>query len=163
MLSDYVCLNSRTFEIGKEKDIIPVDEQLANTLSILNKKGYYTEIFNRARISKTFLVGAIIHDLKEQGLLAVTNQTKDIIKNIIKQSDYESTLIIFKEKYNFDKLPDGFKLIDRDLFYNIEVLKNNDDIELKTLVELDKEHRESIKNLEKWAIDLPDISNQTNS
>ena len=56
-------------------------------------------------------------------------------------------------------MPAGFKLIDRDLCYYLEILKNDDDIELKTLTELDEENHESIKNLEKWAIDLPDISN----
>ncbi len=157
MKSDYACLNSKTFEIEKELEIIPVDNQLATTLSILNKKGYYTEMFSRARITKPFLVGTIIHDLREQGLITITDQTRNVIKNIIKQSDYESTLITFKEKYKFDNLPDGFKLIDKDLVYYLEVLKNHDDIELKTLVELDQEHHQSIKNLEKWAGDLPNI------
>ena len=41
MKSDYVCLNSKTFEIDDRKDIIPVDERLSKAISTLNKKGYY--------------------------------------------------------------------------------------------------------------------------
>ena len=57
MKSDYICLNGKTFDIEEINDVIPVDEQLANTISILNKKGYYTEMCSRARITKPFLMG----------------------------------------------------------------------------------------------------------
>ena len=36
MKSYYICLNSITFDIDERKDIIPVDEQLAKVISILN-------------------------------------------------------------------------------------------------------------------------------
>ena len=42
---------------------------------------------------------------------------------------------------------------------DLDILKDNDDIEIKKLIELDKEHQESIKNLENWANDLPSIIN----
>ena len=135
MKSDYTCLNSKTFDIDEREDIIPVDKQLAKTISILNKKGYYTEMFNRARISKPFLIGAIIHDLVEEELLEINDDTKDKVKNIIKQSDYESTLIIFKEEYKFNNLPKGYKLIGKELSYNLSTLKDSEDIEIKTLLE----------------------------
>ena len=151
MKSDYTCLNSKTFDIDEREDIIPVDKQLAKTISILNKKGYYTEMFNRARISKPFLIGAIIHDLVEEELLEINDDTKDKIKNIIKQSDYESTLIIFKEEYKFNNLPKGYKLIGKELSYNLSTLKDSEDIEIKTLLELDKEHNNSLNYLEEWA------------
>ena len=133
MKSDYTCLNSKTFDIDEREDIIPVDKQLAKTISTLNKKGYYTEMFSRARISKPFLIGTIIHDLVEKELLEINEDTKDKIKNIIKQSDYESTLIIFKEEYKFNNLPKGYKLIGKELSYNLSTLKDSEDIEIKTL------------------------------
>lgn len=157
MKSDYTCLNSKTFDIEERKDIIPVDEQLSKTISILNKKGYYTEIFSRARISKPFLIGAIIHDLVEEEMLEINDRTKDKIKNIIKQYDYESTLIIFKEEYKFNNLPKGYKLIGKVLSYNLSTLKENEDIKIKTLLELDKEHNSSLKLLEEWANKLSNI------
>lgn len=151
MKSDYICLNSTTFDIDERKDIIPVDEQLAKAISILNKKGYYTETFSRARISKPFLMGAIIHDLIQENLLEINVDTKYKIKNIIKQSDYESTLIIFKEEYKFDNLPNGYKLIGKDLIYNLSTLEESDNIKFKSLVDLDHEHNKSLKDLEEWA------------
>lgn len=155
MKSDYAYLNIKTFDIEEREDIIPLDEQLAKTISILNKKGYYTEAFNRARISKPFLVGAIIHDLVEEGLLEINNNTKDKIKNIIKKSDYESTFIIFKEEYKFNNLPNGYILIGKDLSYNLSTLKDDEDINIKTLLELDKEYDSSLHALEEWANELP--------
>ena len=59
MKSDYICLNSKTFDIEERKDIILVDKQLAKSISILNKKGYYTETFCRARITTPFLMSEI--------------------------------------------------------------------------------------------------------
>lgn len=156
MKSDYICLNSKTFNIEKREDIIPIDEQLAKTISTLNKKGYYTEMCSRARISKPFLMGAIVHDLIEEKLLEINNDTKDKIKNIIKQSDYESTIIIFKEEYNFNNLPNCYKLIGKELIYNLSTLEECDDIRFKSLVDLDHEHNKSLKDLEEWANRLYD-------
>ncbi len=67
----------------------------------------------------------------------------------------EATLICFKNEYKFDKLPTGYKLIGKNLHYNLKILKDSENIETKELIELYKEHEESIKNLENWAIDLP--------
>ena len=41
------------------------------------------------------------------------------------------------------------------LHYNLKILKDSENIETKELIELYKEHEESIKNLEDWAIELP--------
>ena len=155
MLSDYTCLNNNNFEIEEENDSIPVDKQLAKAISILNQKGYLVEMFSRARITKPFLIGALVHDLIEQELLVVNENTKDKIKKVINNSDYEATLICFKNEYKFDKLPTGYKLIGKNLHYNLKILKDSENIETKELIELYKEHEESIKNLENWAIDLP--------
>lgn len=108
-------------------------------------------MFNRAKIAKPFLIGTLIHDLNEQNLITINDQTK----NIIEQSDCESTLIVFKEKYRFDTLPKGYEFINNGLFYNLKVLKEGNKLELKSLVELDRENQDSIENLEKWAISLP--------
>lgn len=157
MKSDYVCMNNKTFEIEKIKNIIPVDEKLSKTISILNKKGYYIDLFYRAKISEPFYIGTIIHELNEEGLVVINNETKEKIKNVIKECNRECTIILFKEKYNFDSLPKGFTLIGNSLQYNLSILKDISDIELKTLLELDKENNESIKDLEKWAKKLPNV------
>lgn len=154
MKSDYVCLNSKTFEIDDRKDIIPVDEQLSKAISTLNKKGYYTEVCYRAKISKPFYRSVMLQELIEEKLLDINDDTKDLIKKIIKQSDYESTLIVFKEEYKFNSLPNGYKLLGRELMYNLSILIEGEDITFKSLVDLDHESDKSIKDLEEWANDL---------
>lgn len=155
MLSDYVNLNSKTFDIEESETLIPVDKQLAKIISVLNKKGYYTEMCSRAKISTPFLIGNLIHDFIEQELLEINCDTKDKIKNVIKQCDYESTIIIFKEEYEFDSIPSGFKLIGKDLFYHLSSLKDAEGIEFKEVRELDKEYHNSLKLLEEWTTKLP--------
>lgn len=110
---------------------------------------------SRAKISTPFLIGNLIHDFIEQELLEINCDTKDKIKNVIKQCDYESTIIIFKEEYEFDSIPSGFKLIGKDLFYHLSSLKDAEGIEFKEVRELDKEHNSSLKLLEEWATKLP--------
>ena len=101
------------------------------------------------------MIGAPIHDLIEEKLLNINDGTKDIVKKIIKQYDYESTLIIFKEAYKFDILPNGYGLHDRYLSYTLSILEDNEDIKFKSLVVLDQEHNKSLKSLEEWANNLP--------
>lgn len=158
MISDYIYLNSKTFEIEENSDSIPVDKQLVKVISILNQKGYYTELASKARIINPFLIGSLIHSLIEQQLLNINDNTKNKIKKIINNMDCESTIITFKNRYKFNNLPHGYKLLNQNLFYNLEILKNNDNIEIKTLAELEKEFLDSIKILEIWANALPNNS-----
>ena len=154
MISDYVYLNTKTFEIDTKEDIVAVVESMANVLSILNKKGYYTEICSKPNISKPNLLGTIIHELIKEKLLEVNNDTKGKIKNILYPLDSESILIIFKEEYKFDDLPLGYKMSGKDLFYYLSALKD-DDIIFKSAMELDEEYKNSLKLLEDWASKLP--------
>lgn len=153
MISDCTCINAKTFEI-EEKKYISVENPLAKTISILNKKGYYTEACNKAKISKPFLIGTIFQRLTEEHLLEVTPNTKDKIKKIMEEVDCEETFIIFKEKYSFDTLPKNYKIINKSLVYDLSILKDSDNIETKTLLELDEELKISLQSLEDWAKSL---------
>lgn len=154
MFSDYVCINEKTFEIEEIKGIIS-RKSLGKTISILNKKGYYTDIFDKASIFKPFLISDLIVNLIKEDLLKINSDTKDKLKKIINHDDYESTMIVFKDKYKFESLPEGFKMIDNRLYYNLKILKGDNDINFKSLVELDKENNKSLKALEEWANKLP--------
>ena len=155
MKSDYVCLNSETFEIQKDNKFVAVDSRLARAISILNKKGYHVDMFSCAKISKPFMISSIIHNLIEEELLNIEDDNEKI-KKAIKYDDVESTIIIFKENYKFDKLPNGYKLHDNRIFYYLSILKDTEKISFKSVVELDKELNNSISELEKWAENLPD-------
>lgn len=155
MNKEYVIMNKNTFEIVENSNLIAIDSQLAKIISILNKKGYYVKMCSRARISKPFLITDLVYNLQSKNLLIINEETKKIID----QLDYESTLIIFKGKHDFNNIPKNFKLINTDseshLIFNLKVLKNTNGIELKSLIEIDEEHNKSIKDLEIWAKKLP--------
>ena len=74
---------------------------------------------------------------------------------MIQQNDYESIILIFEDDYKFKNLPEGFRLIDKNLTYYLSTLSDDDDIKFKTLIELDCERDESLKRLEEWANNLP--------
>lgn len=149
-----ICINATTFEIAEIENSFIVNKKLGKTISILNKKGYYTESCCKATLSKPLMISNIIHNLIEEKLIEVNEYTTEKIRKIIDMSDFESTIIIFKKNYEFKNLPNGFKLIGKDLYYNLKILKDGQNIKFKSLVELDKENEESLKLLEKWANNL---------
>ena len=157
MSDNNVLINKESFEIENNENGFIVDDALTKTISILNKKGYYTEVCKLADIQKPFLIGLLIHELIEEKLLELSEETVEKIKKIIKNADYESTIILFKKNYDFKCLPSGYKLNGRCLQYNLSILKESADIALKTLIELDNENVNSIDLLETWAINLPSI------
>lgn len=155
METHYEIINKSNFEIVKENNFIVVDKNLAKTISILNKKGYYVEACNKASVSNSLLISNLINDLLTKNLLVIGDEAKKIIKKV----DCETTFIIFKNKYNFKTLPKRFHLVSTDteshLYFNLCALKKRNNIELKSLIELQKENEESLTDLEIWAKKLP--------
>ena len=150
----YSCLDNKTFEIIDSKNLIIVDSKLAKTISILNKKGYYVDMFSIAKIGNPFRISDVIHNLIEEKILDIDNHN-DKIKKAIKYAASESTMIIFKDNYKFDELPNGYEIHDNCLFYYLTILKDTETISFKSLVELDNELNKSLKDLEEWAEKLP--------
>ena len=155
MISECINLDSQTFDIIENERLVAVDEQLAIPISLLNKKGYLVETSNRAKLIKPFYITCVIQALIEQNLLIVNQYTKEKIKKIIDNNDTESTSIRFKNEYQFKNLPKGYKMINNTLSYNLRFLKVGSNIEFKTLLELDRENKESLLNLKEWAERLP--------
>lgn len=155
MRTDYEIINKSDFDKEKENNFVVVDKRLAKTISILNKKGYYVEACNKARVSNSLLIVNLINGLLAKKLLIMCDETKKIIKKL----DCETTFIIFKNKYNFKTLPKRFHLVSTDtkshLYFNLCALKKTDNVELKSLIELQKEDNESLNDLENWAKKLP--------
>ena len=139
-MSSYLTLNSKS---------------LKKTITILNENGYHTEAYNKASISKIFVIRDMINELINEKLLEIDNDTKNNIKTIIKKHCYDFTFIIFKEKYKFHNLPKNYKLINNtNLVYELSGLKDSEKICFKTIKELDKELQDSLDVLEKWAEQL---------
>lgn len=158
MLGDNrVCINSKTFEIMELNNSFIINQKMGEIISILNKKGYYTKICSLATLSKPILIADLVNKLIDNGLLEINNETSKKIKETINKVDFESTLIIFKDKYVFNNLPKGFEIINNDLYYNLKILKNDPQIKFKTLIELEKENENSLNELKKWSKNLPTL------
>ncbi len=152
MLKQNEILSKENYEIIEDPNLFDVHPRLAKTISILNKKGYCTEKCSCAKISVPFNLASILMSLKEADLISFEDADK--VKNVIKYTDYAETTITFKEKYNFPILPKGYKQLNNHIFYHLKLLKDSEEIIFKSLIELDEELDESIKNLEDWAINL---------
>lgn len=158
MLGDNsVCINSKTFEIIELENSFIINQKMGEIISILNKKGYYTKICSLASLSKPILIADLVNNFINSGLLEINDNTNKKLKEIVGKVDFESTLIIFKNKYLFDDLPKGFKIIDNDLYYNLKILKDCSQIKFKTLMELENENENSLNELKKWAEKLPTL------
>lgn len=161
MHSNGEILNTKTFDIINDDTLVSVDRGLARSISILNKKGYYTVHANLAKITTLFSITNLLYELKQSNLININNN-KQNIKNIIESTIHVSTSIMFKEDYHFSNVPEGFINNHNTLSYFINVLKDSDNIEFKELLEMDKEREKSIEILEEWANSLPEINGGNN-
>ena len=159
MINEYIFLNSKTFELEKGEGIIVDSNKLAEVISILNKKGYYTELCSKARLSQSLIVSDMLKDLINNKFIEINDNNIDQIKQLISTYGNISTHILFKEKYNFENLLNNCELVNNNLFYNINLLKEGKGIEFKNTKELDNEINRSFEELENWAKNLPNIKN----
>ena len=133
------------------------DEIITEIINILKDKGYKIKSYRIARINQPFVISNIINDLVDNKLLEIKADNTEKVKKVIKNSDYEGSHITFEKAYDFSTLPAGYHLINDTLMYNLSILKDTNDIQFKSLVELDNELNESLIILEKWVRELPQI------
>ncbi len=165
-------INSETFEI--ENNIFEVDELMADSIILLNKKGYITEYCCQGHYSN------FIHKVK-----CNNNDIKKIIKvnkikdydlvqkaneSILYFSDIDTRIYInFKYAYLFDNLPNGFnrtkKWDDNRKEWFIDESKSVKGIEKyisfyngnqkKTSDEIEEEIKKSNMDIYNWVKELP--------
>lgn len=163
-MDNNIFINLKTFEIVDElPNYISVDKEIAKTISTLNKKGYLTmascsghyyipTMSMQSNIDLDFLKEAesnpkmIVESIKEDSFDCwVENQTTSIY-------------IMFSKKYNFPKLPKGFKL---ETHENNETIRCTIEFFLQNIRKSEKEIKNEIKKynkiLEEWANNLPSI------
>lgn len=146
-------LNGNTFEIVN--DIFEVDELIAETISILNKKGYHTlyccsghvkdpRLYEKYHLHKDGLNG--IYDYH------IINEEDDYIDVLI---PYQNTIvyIMFDKKYDF-KLPKEFRWTDDKTIYSYEISYYEDN-EKRNSNDIQKEIENVNNELLSWALSLP--------
>lgn len=151
-------INKETFEIVD--NVFEVDEDISQTISILNKKGYYTKYCcsGHAKDPKLYELYNVKNndDFEFKDLGYIVNQEKSNY-DIIMPSIYTSVYIMFESNYNFDNLPEGFNKVDNDniddyvISKEICYYKNG---KRKDWNVIDKEIKDANDKLLKWAISL---------
>lgn len=151
-------INTKTFEIVD--DVFEVDNDIAEIISLLNKKGYYTRyscsghvkdprIYEMYKIKKD-------EEFDDKTIGYLVKDSKDGYE-ILMPYRYTSVYIMFDKKYEFDKLPNGFYIsydevttIYKDvMYYNNGIKKKSNDIQ----IEIDKANNELLE----WVKTLPMI------
>ena len=158
-------IDKNTFDICKHaedhKDVFICDKEIAEAISLLNKKGYetYASCSGHYKIEFYEWFDEDINKLEE-----FKNNPRIIIKNIKENSfDYWSEVdkthsyILFKKQYKFNNLPAGFieEISNKRTLISstIEFYDETGNKKKRNIVE--KEIKEKCKILKNWVEQLP--------
>ena len=144
-------INAKTFEITDE--VFEVDEDIATTISLLNKKGYYTKYSCTGHVKDPRLYELYklenVGEFKSLGYIVDDN-------NILMPYTYTSVYIMFDNNYNFNNLPEGFYVSDDDnCIISCEIYYYDSNLKRKSANIIDEEIKTANTKLLKWANDLP--------
>ena len=153
-MSKYI--DKTTFDIVE--NVFDVDDDIANSISILNKKGYYTQYSCSGHVKDPRLYEKYIIDKNNQEICIdsyiVEENTKEY--TVLKPYTYTQIYIKFIEDYKFKNLPKEFSKEDRIIYKTIKFY--NDQGKKKSSV-IEREIKESNNHLFEWAQDLPNLNN----
>ncbi len=151
-------INTKTFDIID--NVFEVDEDIAESISLLNKKGYYTRYscsghVKDPRMYEMYKVNKS-GEFDDKDLGFIVEDNKDYYQ-ILMPNRYTSIYVMFDKKYKFDNLPDVFNTLDEEvttiykdiMYYENNIKKNSNDIESEI-------KKFNIKLLE-WVKSLPII------
>jgi hypothetical protein len=104
-------ISTNNYEVIENPNFFDVDEQIAETISILNKKGYKT-LFSCAghNINGCYTVTtdiSLLEEAKKDSLIHIGKINENNFE-YYHDNEITSTYIKFIQHYNFETLPDGF-------------------------------------------------------
>lgn len=166
-------IDSKTFEIIDNLNFFDVDDEIAEAIVILNKKGYRT-IYSCAGHNKSGCLMKTQEEPIEFYEEWIQKYGDDITTNFIgKDNKYfyhkdeeiaTYTYVSFDKKYDFEVLPDGFEIDDSGILFSIGKFcyyyNNNDtkfDFNRKSDFEIDNELKKTQNNLLDWSKKLKSI------
>lgn len=154
-------LSSETFEVID--NIIEVDEDIAETISVLNKKGYYTKFCCSGHAKDPRLYEMYNKknnvEYEDSHLGYIINKYEDSY-DILMPYTFTAVYIMFSDNYNFENLPNGFYKVDDDTIEMIIEYYSNG--QRKKWNDIDKEIKEANKILLNWALALPESNKFSN-
>ena len=149
-------IDNNTYEIID--NIFEVDEDIAEAISLLNKKGYKTmyccsghvkdpRIYEKWKLKKDEIINT-----PDTHIIYEDNDFKEVLR----PWTFTSTYIMFDKDYEFKTLPKGFYLdsdnvIDRITEFYIDNIKKDSNI-------IQKEINEANNDLLEWVKSLPNLN-----
>ena len=164
--NNHTFIDSESFELIPDSKIIEVDDDIAEAISILNKKGYKTEYCCSGHISSNEYYSMICdkcflneEKLKEDYIEYYICDVTDKRFKIIYPRTVTSIYIKFAEDYKFKNLPPGFekiKTFDEENFDTIEhIIDYYRDNKVRDNKDVYNEIKEYNKLLLDWVKKLP--------
>lgn len=149
-------INKNTFEIVD--NVFEVDDDIAETISILNKKGYYTSFSCSGHVKDSRLYE--LYDINDKSIfddtyLGYIVDSDEVNSKILLPYTFTQIYIMFTSKHDFINLPNGFYMVDNNTIEMIIDYYVNG--ERKDLNDIDKEIKVANRVLLEWAKSLPKV------
>ena len=139
-------INSKTFEIVD--DVFEVDEDIAEAISILNKKGYHTKYCCSGHVKDPRLYESYpLEKVENKNLGYIIDDEK-----ILMPYTCTTLYIMFDKEYNFPNIPANFIKDDNVIECFIDYYDNDNKKSSKTI---DEEIKHANTTLLNWVKSLP--------
>lgn len=108
-MNNHTIINSKTYEIIDDNEIIEVDDNIAEAISLLNKKGYYTKACCGGHVKPPvyYKKTCKISEYEPSPGNFIISQDKDEYTYFC-LDDFTGIYIKFISDYHFQSIPDGF-------------------------------------------------------
>lgn len=146
-LNGYNLIDANNYDLIDASNVLVAEDKIAETIMILNKKGYLTNLYS---------VGDLInYNTAEVMMPYIDRNVAQIDK--MEHALFTAILIVFKDNYKFDRLPQGFEIVKgtTDLYCKINYFTDNV-FELKNITEIIDERNKYLEILNNWAKELPE-------
>ena len=152
-------IDSNTFEIVD--NVFEVDEDIAEVISVLNKKGYHTKYCCSGHIKDSRLYEMYekrkISDFEDIHLGYIINKNKEEV-DVLMPYTFTAVYVMFDKNYNFAYLPKDFYICDGLDNYTIEKIIDYYFLGVrKKSSEIYDEIKNSNNDLLEWAQNLPEL------
>lgn len=154
-----VIIDLDNYKVLDDEKLIIVDSMIADTLLILNKKGYQTAYscsghieVPRKELHKHCDLD-FLEEAKNDNLFDIEEVREDSFDYWV-EHNVTGIYVKFKKVYEFSDLPDGFELDEDTISYEIQLFENG---QRRKPSEVEKELNKYNEILKRWAEKLPNI------
>lgn len=156
MFYEYKYIDKDTYDIIEKPNVFAVDSRTSDIISILNKKGYYTNICDISCVEKVEVFINLLNKIFENGPID-DRIDKEILEYILNHGS--GSIFIVSDEFADVEEPVGFYKFKNGLAYDVKPIKFiGDQMYVKTKDELFGEIMEILNILKKWSNSLPKLN-----